>query len=54
MFFIKNTVGDITFLLAGLKAILDSILEYLGKEWVRITFYMLLKFFINLFANSSG
>lgn len=48
MFFIKNTVGDITFLLAGLKAILDSILEYLGKEWVRITFYMLLKFFIIL------
>ena len=48
MFLIKNTVGDITFLLVGLKQIFASILEYLGKEWVRITFYMLLKFFIIL------
>lgn len=48
MFLIKNTVGDMTFLLAGLQQVFSSILEYLGTEWVRISFYMLLKFFIIL------
>jgi hypothetical protein len=35
-------------MLAGLKSIFSAILEYLGTEWVRVTFYMLLKFFVIL------
>ena len=48
MFFIRNTIVDFAFLFAGLKKIIDACLEYLGAEWVRVTFYLLLKFFVVL------